>query len=302
MAQEIGSTLETIGWLVSRAAAPDTEPAEQQRVFGQIVARFQDMAFGCAYALLGDMTRAEDAAQDAFVLAWQRLPQLRDPDAFPGWLKRIVISQCRRQTRRAFVPTVPLESDLPLAGGPEPQVVVEAAERARRVRTAIGRLPEAERLVVALFYVNEHTRDEIAGFLGVSPVVVKKRLARARGRLKEGLLDMVQDDLQESRPSNDEAFAERVLSFTQQFSQLIDAGESLVRSLLRLAERQDDAAFRAALTQVREQIEQGDTLSGAMSRHPQFFGKEYLRIVREGEVNGTLKVALQRLAAGEHRA
>ena len=58
--------------------------------FEELVRRFQDMAVGYAYSILGDWHEAEDAAQDAFVSAYCSLIQLRDAAAFPGWFRRIV--------------------------------------------------------------------------------------------------------------------------------------------------------------------------------------------------------------------
>ena len=51
------------------------------------------MAFACAYAAPCDFHLAEDAAQGAFVTAWRKLTQLREPEAFPGWLRRIVLTE-----------------------------------------------------------------------------------------------------------------------------------------------------------------------------------------------------------------
>src|SRR5688572_11395847 len=72
------------------------------------------MAFACAYAVLGDAYLAEDVAQDAFVVAWQKLDQLREANAFPGWFKRIVLNQCNRLTRGSRLQIVPL--DVPAVG------------------------------------------------------------------------------------------------------------------------------------------------------------------------------------------
>ena len=57
------------------------------------------MAFACAFAVLGDVYLAQDTAQEAFIVAWQKLEQLREPAAFPGWFKRIVLTQYNRLTR-----------------------------------------------------------------------------------------------------------------------------------------------------------------------------------------------------------
>ncbi|MGE5559752.1 MAG: RNA polymerase sigma factor, partial [Chloroflexota bacterium] len=68
--------------------------------FDTLVRRFQDMAVGYAYSLLEDFHLAQDAAQDAFVQAFLRLPQLREPEAFPRWFKTVVFTCCSRITRR----------------------------------------------------------------------------------------------------------------------------------------------------------------------------------------------------------
>ena len=75
-------TSETIGELVRRATASGASEAERRRVFGRIVVRFQDMAYGCAYAILGDRHLAEDAAQESFLTAWREIENLREADAF----------------------------------------------------------------------------------------------------------------------------------------------------------------------------------------------------------------------------
>jgi DNA-directed RNA polymerase specialized sigma24 family protein len=70
------------------------------RAYEPIVRRFQDMAVAYGYAALGDWQLAEDAAQEAFIAAYCNLPDLRDPHAFPGWFRRIVIKHIDRIRRR----------------------------------------------------------------------------------------------------------------------------------------------------------------------------------------------------------
>ena len=89
---------------VARAQAGDLE------AFGQIVQRFQDMAYGCAYAVLGDFHLAQDTAQEAFIQAYRDLGNLSEPAAFPGWFRRIVLKHCSRITRRKHVRTTALDA------------------------------------------------------------------------------------------------------------------------------------------------------------------------------------------------
>src|SRR4029434_7052978 len=74
--------------------------------FGQVVMRFQDMAYASAYATVRDACVAQDIAQEAFLDAYLNLSKLRDPAAFPGWFRRIVLGHSSRQRRRQPVTTV----------------------------------------------------------------------------------------------------------------------------------------------------------------------------------------------------
>src|ERR1700730_3576427 len=168
------------------------------------------MAFACAYAVLGDAYLAEDVAQDAFVVAWQKLDQLREPNAFPGWFKRIVLSQCSRITRRKRLQLVPLDvgSKSPTTD-PGPHTIAEKHELLTKVLRAIKALPDNERLVTTLFYVNGYTQADIGQFLEIPVSPVNKRLYTARQRLKDSV-EMFKDNLQSQRPSRDRTFSDRV--------------------------------------------------------------------------------------------
>ena len=75
--------------------------------FGELVRRYQDLAVGYAYAVLGDFHHAEDAAQDAFVDAFKHIDQVYELRSFPAWLKKVVFKHCDRITRRKTLPTAP---------------------------------------------------------------------------------------------------------------------------------------------------------------------------------------------------
>jgi len=101
-----------IARLINEATSPESSPSQKQESFQEIVKRFQDLAYACAYAVLRDFWLAEDVAQDSFITAWQKLDQLRKPEAFPGWFRRIVLNECHRLTRGKKLQFVPFESGL----------------------------------------------------------------------------------------------------------------------------------------------------------------------------------------------
>ena len=182
--------------LVRTAGADDEPLADRLTAFGVIVRRFQDMAYGCAYAALGDFHLAEDAAQEAFVAAYRSLPKLREPRAFPGWFRRIVQTQCNRMTRRASHSTRRLDAADDVASGePDPSEIVEKREMSERVLAALRELPEHQRLATTLFYINGYSQKDIAEFLEVPVTTVKKRLHDSRKKLRERMMGMVAETL-----------------------------------------------------------------------------------------------------------
>src|SRR5881296_395735 len=84
--------------------------------------------------------------------------------------------------------------------------------------------------------------------------------------------------------------------FTRQFSVMIDAGLPLVQCLDILSTQQQNKYFKQVLAQVRQDVEEGSTLAGAMSRHPRVFDQLYSNMVEAGETGGILDLILQRLS------
>ena len=196
------------GTLVSTVTDNSVSLVERHAAYEQLVLSFQDMAYGSAYAVLGDAHLAQDAAQNAFVVAWQKLANLREPDAFPGWFRRIVLTESRRRSRKSQ--TLPLE-DSNVATHDTTQASIENAELKTAVHSAIAALPLNERLVVTLFYLNELSQSDIAAFLSVPPTTVAKRLYTARIRLKGSRqLAAFKKNVAAGLPSRSTTFADKV--------------------------------------------------------------------------------------------
>ena len=90
--------------------------------------------------------------------------------------------------------------------------------------------------------------------------------------------------------------AKELSIFTRQFSVMIDAGLPLVQCLEILAQQQENKYFQQILLQVRQDVEEGSTLSAAMARHPRVFDQLYSNMVEAGETGGILDLILQRLS------
>ncbi len=196
--------------LVQQATRNDRE------AFGKLVERFQAMAVGYAFATLNDYELAQDAAQEAFIQAYISLNSLESPDAFPGWFRRIVFSQCTRYLRGRHFRTLPLETALSLTADNNPQELVERQETQRTIQAAIQSLPETERATVTLFYLGGYSHAEVGQFLDVPLSTIKSRLHSARQRLRERIVTTMEQSIPQLTPNR--TFTERVLSGIQKLS------------------------------------------------------------------------------------
>ncbi len=179
--------------LVRKAQAAEGKAREE--AFGELIAPFTAIAHGWAYNVLGDTHLAQDVVQEAFLTAYQKIDQLREPGAFPAWLKRIVLTYCNRVTRRKSPYLLPLEDEetgveqsTPLHD--DPAASAEERERDEQVNRAVRALPEQERVVTELFYITGYSQQEIAEQLAVPLTTVKKRLQYAREHLRETMPPM----------------------------------------------------------------------------------------------------------------
>ncbi|MFB3042120.1 MAG: sigma-70 family RNA polymerase sigma factor, partial [Candidatus Poribacteria bacterium] len=226
----------TLKSLIISAQAGDLD------AFGAIVRQFQDMAVGYAYSILGDFHLAEDAAQEAFIGAYRDLRTLRSPDAFPAWLRKIIFKHADRFRRRRGVEMLPLEVAIEMPSDEKsPLETAEKHELTERVLVEIRGLPEKQRVATTLFYINGYSQNEIADFLEIPVATVKKRLQYSRKRLKERMIDMVQQTLQQNRPSKDEKFVNRVQLFNAVEAGLTEQAEALLNQDVALLNTQNQS-------------------------------------------------------------
>jgi RNA polymerase sigma-70 factor (ECF subfamily) len=194
-----------VGDLVSRARDPRASLATQHAAFTQLVERFEQMAFTTALSASTDADQARDACQEAFLLAWRRLPRLRDPAAFGGWLKRLVRTQCARERRRRTTPNVPNEIS---ETAPDPASLFTRYELAHVISRAVAQLPVWECQAVTRFYFLGESLRDVGRALGVRVERAGKLVYSGRLRLRRSLPNSVTELFLARRPAP--AFVRRV--------------------------------------------------------------------------------------------
>lgn len=151
--------------------------------FARLVERYQGMVYGLAFSRLRNAEDARDVAQEAFVTAFVRLNDLRDPARFAPWLRQVTIN-AGRAWRRRNRPTQELCDDIAAASD---QAAGARIETRIVVQAALACLSPQSRQTLSLFYVHENSLAEIAAFLDVPVTTVKSRLRDGRARLRKEL-------------------------------------------------------------------------------------------------------------------
>lgn len=144
-----------------------------------------------ARRLVGDPHLASDIAQEALIRAWRALPRFRGDARLSTWLHRITVntSWTHRERARRHLGS-PIDEHLDVAApenGDHPMVAGEMLELRDRLKAALDRLPEGQRLVVVMKDVYGWSHAEIAEAAGISVTASKVRLHRGRTRLARDL-------------------------------------------------------------------------------------------------------------------
>ena len=165
--------------------------------FTELVDLDGDLCYAIAYRILRDAERAQDAVQQAFLLAWRELPRLRDPDRFGPWLHRLLVNACYEELRRHRRWSTNIRV-LPVDGpsGPDPMVSVDDRDTLDR---AFERLTPQHRAVFVLHHHAGLPLAEIADIVGVPLGTVKSRLHHATRTLRAAIVADSQVDSPEAR-------------------------------------------------------------------------------------------------------
>jgi RNA polymerase sigma-70 factor (ECF subfamily) len=171
----------TDGVLVRRARKGD------ELAFGLLVERYQRPAYAVALSVTGRHEDAEDAAQEAFLVALDRLGECRNPDRFAGWLMTIVRNRSKNLIRRESLRETEQVPHGARSGAPTPDKVAETTELRDLLEGALAELPEVQRQIVLLHDLEGWKHREIAERLDLPSGTVRSHLHFARKALRKAL-------------------------------------------------------------------------------------------------------------------
>lgn len=299
--------------------------AGNRAAFNRLAAYYRPLLFALAFLRTSHREEAEDLVQEVLLKAWERLPSLNDLSLFLPWLKAITANACTTWYRRSRPVPLPLHEEGVaglIADKGRPLELLLQREQQRDLQQALLTIPEANRIALLMHVWGDASYEDIAASTGVPATTVEGRIYRARRQLDRLLRDiqtgssremhrnypkgtvskrqgktMIKSEIPISTlphmTAADQAQPPALALFTRRLSLMVDAGISLVRTLDVLAEA--GPPYGQAAREIGQKVQEGATLSEAMSERPDLFSSPYILMIRAGEVGGILEETLQRM-------
>ncbi|HAC26025.1 MAG TPA: RNA polymerase subunit sigma [Cytophagales bacterium] len=165
----------------------------ERQLYAQLVDRYKSYAFAIARKIVETKPEAEEAAQDAFIKAFQHLRSFQQQSRFSTWLYRIVFNTAISYQRKRKTVYHDIEKQI-LLHPHETGYELEREDKQRFVNQAIHQLNDAARMDVQLYYLQELSLEEVAGMMQQPLNTIKVRIHRARQRLAQELMHVLKQE------------------------------------------------------------------------------------------------------------
>jgi RNA polymerase sigma-70 factor (ECF subfamily) len=166
--------------------------AGKREAFDLLIRRYQRQAVAVSFRLLGNSADALEVTQDAFIKGFTSIKTLQKPEAFAGWLMRIVtnlsLNYRRGRKSRSALPLDELLAGAEPAGaaaGNDPVHGLEGRELGAGLEAALAQLPEKQRLAIVLFTIEQLPQKQVAEAMECSVEAVKWHVFQGRKKLRE---------------------------------------------------------------------------------------------------------------------
>jgi RNA polymerase sigma-70 factor (ECF subfamily) len=167
--------------MVMAALAGDDE------AFETVIRTYSRRVYVVAYAMVQDVSEAEDIVQDTFLKAHRQRRNLREPEKFPAWLLAVTRNAARDRLRRRRPQADAETFDTLVDPAAAPGSALEQEERQAHLRRALASLPEEHRTALTLRYLEGHDYRAIEAAMGLSNGALRGILGRALATMRKSL-------------------------------------------------------------------------------------------------------------------
>jgi RNA polymerase sigma factor (sigma-70 family) len=167
--------------------------------YRELVTRHKDYAFTISFRILNNREEAEEAAQDAFVRAFNGLQNFNREAKFTTWFYRVVMNAALTIQQKKKIATEDIDNvhtNSTLLRGSDSTDNMKRQEQRYYIKAALKQLSSDDVTMITLFYLKEQSLEEIADIVGIETNTVKVKLHRARKRLADVMQEMLKDETQ----------------------------------------------------------------------------------------------------------
>ncbi|HEY4552714.1 MAG TPA: RNA polymerase sigma factor [Bacillaceae bacterium] len=157
-----------------------------KQAYAHIINKYKNPLYATVVRMVKNPQDAQDLVQEAFIKVYSQLGKYERKSSFSSWLYRVAINHCMDEFRKKHNRLQHVEMNEEKAPNTEhPEVVFLKKEKNRQLEKLIRTLPEEERWIILLRYVNELSYAEISELTGIPVSHVRNKLHRAKKKMRE---------------------------------------------------------------------------------------------------------------------
>jgi RNA polymerase sigma factor (sigma-70 family) len=156
-----------------------------KQVYAHIINKYKNQLYATILRMTRNPQNAQDLVQEAFIKVYQQLGKYDNKGSFSKWMYRVAINHCMDEFRKKSYKMKLVEINEEKVVNPNhPEVIFLKKEKNRELERLIGTLPEDERMIILLRYVNELSYSEISELSELPVSSVRNKLHRAKKKIR----------------------------------------------------------------------------------------------------------------------
>ena len=158
--------------------------AGDKQAYAHIINKYKTPLYGTILRMTRNPHDAQDLVQEAFIKVYQQLEKYNGTGSFSSWLYRVAINHCMDGFRKKRYQQSEIDEEM-VVNPNHPEVIFLKKEKNRQLERLIATLPEDERLIILLRYMNELSYDEISEMVDIPLSTVRNKLHRAKKKMRK---------------------------------------------------------------------------------------------------------------------
>jgi RNA polymerase sigma-70 factor (ECF subfamily) len=157
-----------------------------KQAYAHIINKYKNQLYATILRMTKNPEDAQDLVQEAFIKVYNQLRRFDGKGSFSSWMYRVAINHCMDEFRKKRYQMKQIEVNEDKIINPNhPEIIFLKKEKSRQLERLIGTLPEDERMIILLRYVNELSYDEICNLIDVPLSQVRNKLHRAKKKMRD---------------------------------------------------------------------------------------------------------------------